>query len=423
LGVPRRCGRHCHISAPGREIKTATKTLLIMNRRSFLATLAGAGAGALCLPALAADPNRDRLSAHKIAAVEIRKIRLTWPRLVGKNARLDIHGHGPTPDVCLLKTDQGAMGWGMIRGSAQTVRDLQSEVMGKPVSDLISTTGITAPILRCFDLPLHDLAGVILGQPVWKMLGRAEPFITKIYSGMIYFDDLEPADKPAGIDKILEECRADYNYGYRQFKAKIGRGHKWMPAVAGLQRDIDVVRAIGQAFPDCEVLVDANNGYTVDTAIAFLKGLKGMPLFWFEEPFHETLADWRKLHAWMRDNGYAKTYRADGEANPDTAVLDQLGEEGVVNLRLEDIMSYGFTEWRKLMPELARNNITASPHTWGAGLKTVYTAHLAGGLGNTPTLEGVTCSQEDVSYGGNRIVKGNFQPSREPGFGLTLAKS
>jgi L-alanine-DL-glutamate epimerase-like enolase superfamily enzyme len=163
-----------------------------------------------------------------------------------------------------------------------------------------------------------------------------------------------------------------------------------------------------------------NNAYSVETAIRFLKGIKGIPLVWFEEPFHETLDDWRKLHEWMRENGYEKTYRADGEYAPDAKVLDQLGREGVLNMRLEDIMSYGFTRWREFLPRLAKQNIAASPHAWGAGLKSVYIGHLAAALGNIPTIEGVTCGEEDVELGDNRIVDGSFHPSSAPGFGLKL---
>jgi L-alanine-DL-glutamate epimerase-like enolase superfamily enzyme len=340
---------------------------------------------------------------------------------VGKNARLDVHGHGPTSEVCVIKTDQGASGWGMIRATAQAVREMEPQVVGKTVSELFAPeSGYRSAAYKALDLPLHDLAGVILGVPVWKLLGGSKPVTAKIYSGMIYFDDLEPKDKPRGLDVILEECRWDYQQGYRQFKAKIGRGNKWMPAEAGLQRDIEVVKAIAQAFPDCEVLVDANNGYSRETAIRFLEGVQGIPLFWFEEPFHETLEDWRGLHAWMREHGFAQTYRADGEANPDTKVLDQLGVEGVVNLRLEDIMSYGFTEWRSFLPRLAGQKIAASPHAWGAGLKTIYIGHLAAALGNIPTIEGITFTQRDVDLGENRIVNGLFHPSNAPGFGIQL---
>ena len=97
---------------------------------------------------------------------------------------------------------------------------------------------------------------------------------------MIYFDDLDPEEQPAGIDKVLENCRWDYDYGYRQFKVKIGRGNKWMSARAGLKRDIDVVNAIGKAFPDVEMLVDGNNGFTVETMIGFLQGIGVSPHTW-----------------------------------------------------------------------------------------------------------------------------------------------
>ena len=228
-------------------------------------------------------------------------------------------------------------------------------------------------------------------------------------------------DAPAGIDKLLEECQWDYDYGYRQFKLKIGRGHKWMkPAAAGMERDILAVRTIAEKFPDCDVLVDANNGYTLETCIEFLKGVAGTKLFWIEEPFHENVADYRKLHEWMQRNDRTDTYLADGEARPDTPVLEQLQRERVLDIRIEDIVGLGFTPWRKLLSELAEQNVLASPHTWGTGPKTVYVAHLAGGLGQMPTVEGVTCSREDVDFGDNVIADGKQQVSSAPGFGLTL---
>lgn len=394
-----------------------------MNRRSFLAKLVSttAVASGNRLFAVVVSRNHERLMHHKIAAVEVKRVRLNWPRFVGKNARRDAHGRGQDSEVVILRTDQGATGWGMIRGKAQAVRDIQEWVKGQTLAGLFSPgIGILSEHVVSLDFALHDLAGVVLELPVWRLIGGRKPFSTKIYSGMIYFDDLEPPQKPAGIDRILEECRWDRDYGYRQFKVKIGRGNKWMPAQAGLQRDVEVVRAIARTFPDCEILVDGNDGFTADSIIEFLKGIDGVPLFWIEEPFRETLADWRKLYAWMRDHGYPKTYRADGEASPDYAMLDPLCAEGVVNLRLEDIVGYGFTRWRTLIPKLAKQNLAASPHTWGAGIKTVYVAHLAAALGNTPTIEGVTSSSDDVDFGENKIVQGKFLPSSAPGFGMKL---
>lgn len=400
-----------------------------LTRRRFLghlsatlaasASLRGTGAGAEVPEA--GSRAADVLRGHKLAAIEIRRAAQPWPRVVGKNARLDTHGRGPSPEVAILKTNQGASGWGMIRGSGASLRERQDRWIGKDIGTLIDPATGCHPDAVLLDFPLHDLAGVILNQPVWKLIGGgSQPKPTRIYSGMIYFDELEPANQARGIDTLLDECRWDRDHGYRQLKIKIGRGARWMPAADGLKRDIEVVRAIAKAFPDCELLVDANNGYDVDTAIRFLEGIGETRLFWFEEPFHETAADWHKLRAWMGANGFDATYRADGEYNPDTEALDLLGREGVVNLRLEDIVGLGFTRWRSFLPDLAARGIAASPHAWGEGVKTVYTGHLAAALDNIPTVEGVTFTEEEVLLGDNRIVDGGFVPSNAPGFGLTL---
>ena len=398
-----------------------------MNRREFLAASAAVLTVSHASPVFpfCVERRTNALAGHRVRSIEFRRVDLTWPRLVGRNAVKGVHGRGPKSDVCILTTDQGAVGWGVIRGNRKSVAAIEDRVKGQTVASLfVPARGISAAHLAPLDFAFHDLAGVILKQPVWKMLAGAKkvvPHLAPIYSGMIYFDDIDPPEKPSGIEKLVEECRWDYEYGYRQFKMKIGRGNKWMkPAAKGLERDIEAVRTIAAKFPDCDVLVDANNGYSLDDTIAFLKGVQGVKLFWIEEPFHENVADYRQLHAWMGENGYTKTYLADGEARPDTRVLEELQTLGILDVRLEDIAGYGFTPWRRLMVDLIGKKVQASPHTWGSGLKTIYTAHLAAAFGNVPTVEGVTCSDKDVDFGENVIRGGKMQVSSEPGFGLKL---
>ena len=382
-----------------------------MNRRNFLLnTTASVAIASLPRHAHAAD---SPLANHQIERVEFRTVSVPWPRQVGRNSVKGIHGRGPSKlRVCVLHTDQGATGWGQTQGKTGQPDDVLQLVHGRTVADLIDpATGIRSEKYHAIDVPLHDLAGVILDKPVWKMTGNPQPHVTNVYSGMIYFDDLDPAEQPAGIDKVLENCQWDYDYGYRQFKVKIGRGNKWMPPQAGLLRDIDVVNAIHQAFPDVAILVDGNNGFSVETMIQFLEGIEGVPLFWIEEPFHETIADWTQLKEYLVANGRQETLRADGEAKPDFAILEVLQQDQIINVRLEDICGHGFTKWRNQMSRLARGGTAVSPHTWGTALKTVYTAHLIGAYGNAPTLEGVTTQGGNVKFGGNRIVAGKFQPS------------
>jgi D-galactarolactone cycloisomerase len=391
-----------------------------MNRRHFLTTVATATAAQPIANLLAADETKPTaLADHRIVSLETKPVKVTWPRHVGKNAKLNNHGFGPTLNVVILKTDQGATGWGEVGGDTEALR---SAVIGKPVSALFApATGILDPNLRPLDIALHDLAGVILGLPVWKMIGGgAQPFLPPIYSGMVYFDELDPTAGNTGIQQVLKNCAWDREYGYRQLKVKIGRNLKWMPGAPGLQRDIEVVQAIAKEFPDCEILVDSNDGYTADEAIAFLRGIGDIPIFWFEEPFVETIADWTKLHQWAQANGRSKMLLADGEQGNNYPVLEKLQAEGILNVRLDDIIGYGFTPWREMMPRLRAIKAQASPHNWGSALKTVYTAHLIAALGNSPSLEGVTTNTKEVDFGDNIIRDGKLQVSSAPGFGLKL---
>lgn len=395
-----------------------------MNRRTFLAASASSAALGFSPSLRSAD---NPLAEHRIDRIETAKISVPWPRLVGRNAVKDVHGRGPTnlPAV-VLHTDQGATGWGQVRGTWQTVdADYIETLQGKTIAELIDPTiGVLGDEWLPVDVALHDLVGVILNQPVWQLMsGKEKPELTKVYSGMIYFDDLDPKENPAGIDQVLKNCAWDYDFGYRQFKVKIGRGNRWMkPPEAGLRRDIEVVKAIHEAFPDVEILVDGNNGFTVDAMIQFCEGIGDVPLFWIEEPFHETVADWTRLNDWLDANGRKSTLCADGEAKPDAEVLETLQENGVLDVRLEDTFGLGFTPWRKWLPQLAKAGVQASPHAWGSATKTLYTAHLLSAYGNAPTLEGVSTQGGNIDFGENQIVDGKYQPSSRPGFGVMLEK-
>lgn len=395
-----------------------------MNRKQFLRNVTIAGAGVAAFPhELLATPFEKfpELAKHKVKLVRVGEVNFSWPRLVGKNAKLDVHGQHHRERVMQIVTDKGATGWGQ---SGYRNAEEASSLIGQPISSLIDpTSGILNEKFRHADIALFDLCGVILNKPVYQLLGAKGSKETTVYSGMIYLDELEPKDNPSGLDKVLENCKWDYDYGYRQLKVKIGRSFKWYPHKEGLQTDIDLVNRIHEAFgKDTGVLVDANNGYTLDDTKAFLSGLKQVPLVWFEEPFHEEAVAARDLRKWMDSNGYKQTLYVDGEHNPDHELCMQLGKEGVLDAYLQDTYGYGFTKWVKLMPSLKEMNMLASPHAWGTFLKTNYTAHLAAGVGNVVTIEGVTCQSDDVDFSSYTINNGKLRVSEKPGFGMELRK-
>lgn len=398
-----------------------------MQRRQFLHTVSGGMAAYLSLDAKARSAStkgRSELDYHTIQKVTTKKVRLYYPRFVSKNSRSGNHGWGADETVCELVTDQGAVGWG-VPSWKTSENDVKDYIIGKKVSDIFDpAAGLTDPKARFCDIALHDLAGIILNKPVYEVLGAATPELFKCYSGMIYFDEMTPFfNKPLGMDLILQECSFDRAIGYRQLKLKIGRGNKFMPKAAGIQKDIEVTKLVAKSFPDCEILVDGNDGYTVDELKQYLDGIGDTRLFWIEEPFRETIEQYKELNAFLKERN-SKTLLADGEASPvDDELLSKLEEMKLLNVRLTDIQDIGFTGWRKLMPRLKKSNTLASPHAWGSQLKTNVIAHLAGAYGNTASIEGVTCVSDHVDLGSYELKDGKLIPSPAPGFGMKLLGS
>jgi L-alanine-DL-glutamate epimerase-like enolase superfamily enzyme len=354
---------------------------------------------------------------ERIAAVHTVRVRSRYPRTVGKNSRLGSHGDGPNSQVRVLVTEGGATGWGI----SWTKPEETPHIVGRRVADLIDPgEGVIAPEAMAYDFPLHDLAGVLLGQPVWQMLGGdAAGFLC--YDGAIYMDDVDPEEAPRGLPQVLANCGQDHALGYRAFKLKIGRGNKWMEREAGLKRDIEVTRAVREAYPDAPILVDGNDGFSCDDFLRYLDAVADCRIFWVEEPFRENRDDLRRLRDFLRERS-PETLIADGESGVDIEFMLALAGEGLVDVLLMDIAGLGFTRWRQLMPRVRDTSARISPHTWGEPLKTHYAAQFGAGVGKTVCIEGIPATIEGVDRSAYRFENGILHvPQERPGFGLGLA--
>jgi L-alanine-DL-glutamate epimerase-like enolase superfamily enzyme len=217
---------------------------------------------------------------------------------------------------------------------------------------------------------------------------------------------------------LLDECAADAAHGYRNFKLKIGRGNRWMDRDDGDRRDIEITRAIRQAWPEAKILVDANDGYSCDGFLRYLEAVADCELYWVEEPFPDDAADLAALRA-RRDAVAPGTLIAEGETTPDVEALMPVTAAGDIDVLLMDVVSYGITRWRRTMSELPAGAM-ASPHAWGHPLKTLYAAQLAAGFGRIPIVEGVPGRTIGVGTSAYRFTDGMLTVPDRPGFGLQM---
>ncbi len=355
------------------------------------------------------------IEGHRLASVHAFEIVSRYPRTVGRNARLGAHGDGPTSTAVSVTTAAGAVGWGLATGPVEPTRSL----VGRPVTELIDPSiGVVEPAALPLDYALHDLLGVVLGRPVHELLGGAGEQTLDCYDGAIYLDDLDVSPDRA-IDTVLTNCATDHAAGFRAFKLKIGRGHRWMAAAEGLARDIEVTRAVRKHYPDADILVDANDGFTVADALHYLDAVQDCGLFWLEEPFADDRDDLTRLRRYLRDTA-SPTLVADGEFRPDVPSLLSLAADGLVDVLLMDVVTYGLTAWRKVMPEVRRAGVAASPHAWGDPLKTLYAAQIGAGLGNVRTVEGVPGTIVGVDTTGYRLDAGRLSVPTTAGFGIPV---
>ncbi|MEU8223247.1 enolase C-terminal domain-like protein [Kribbella sp. NPDC048915] len=341
------------------------------------------------------------LARHVISSVTTQQIRYDYLRTIGRNSFLGSHGNGGIDTVYVVETDRGARGWGLALSDGNP-----GQLVGRKVEELIDPErGIIDPATEFLDYPLHDLAARILDVPVYAMLGGAGSPKVRAYSGAIYFDDVD-----GGLDAIRANLAQDHAFGFRDFKLKIGRGHRWMGAQEGLRRDIEVTRLTRELYPDAGILVDGNDGFSVNGVVEYLDAVADCDLYWIEEMFSERRPDLEAL----RDHLETLANRpkvADGEYDPNVGHVLQLARDGLIDVALMDVIGHGLTAWRRTMPELAAE---ASPHAWGQPLKTLYAAHLAAGLGKTPIVEGVP------GPGYYPLEDGHIILSDRPGFGLEL---
>lgn len=366
------------------------------------------------------------LSEHIITNVEQWKVRTRYPRFHGKNAKLAAHSYGVN-ELSLIEvtTNEGVRGFGI----GQPDRAMIAALKGRRVSDVFDpSVGILDSVLFHADIALHDLAGKILGIPVKKMISENPLDTVECYDGSIYMNDISPDRAPGGIKAIIDACKYDHEIlGFHDFKIKIGRGMKWMEHEEGLRRDIDVVREVRKHFPNSRILVDANDAYSLETAIRFMDAVKDCDIYWIEEPFHENADDLKKLKDYLSKNS-PHTLIADGEWAPGyihtaetIGLIETLAKEKLVDVLLMDTFEFGFTNWRKYMKKIKEMGVKASPHNWGLTLKTIYSSHLSAGFGDlVETIEGVGDTTEGVDHSKYMLKDGRLLLPDEPGFGMEL---
>ena len=362
------------------------------------------------------------MRAARIASIEWGTLVGRRPRLAGYNARKkDDHGWETPISLARLTTADGATGFGLSNLSHE-----QAELfVGTALDELI--TAANGVVDRAFVLenPLWDLLGQRAGRPVYRILADsagknvAEPPCVPCYDTTLLIDDLHLPTDEEGAALIASEARFGYEQGHRAFKIKVGRGARHMPPKQGNRRDVAVIRAVRAAVgADATILIDANNGYTLNIAKHILSETADCNLFWLEEAFHEDDELYADLHAWIEREGLSVLI-ADGEGSASPHLLDY-ARRGFVDVIQYDIFSYGMTKWLQTAPKLDAWNVRTAPHHYGRHLGNFVSGHLAPVIENFAFVEWDELSTPGLDSSAYTVEEGLVTLPDAPGFGLNL---
>jgi L-alanine-DL-glutamate epimerase-like enolase superfamily enzyme len=158
-------------------------------------------------------------------------------------------------------------------GEATTQRLLALAGGGTPGGRVVGAPeGTVTYAVSAIDVALWDIKAKAAGMPLYKLLGGYRDRVPTYASGHLWRDyDLKLLAETA--PKLVDQ-------GYRAMKFRLGAEKS---ADAELQR----VRVMREAAgPDIDLMIDINQGWSVDQAITIGRRLSEHGIYWLEDPTH-----------------------------------------------------------------------------------------------------------------------------------------
>jgi L-alanine-DL-glutamate epimerase-like enolase superfamily enzyme len=240
--------------------------------------------------------------------------------------------------------------------------------------------GPMAQVIAGIDLALWDLCARRAGQPLWRRLASeraARPGAVDsaarapnrdapadIARVPVYASGINP-DRPGETVESLRRA------GHIAFKLKSG---------FGAERDVanlaEVRAAAGEAAP---VMLDANQAWDLDTALAMASRLAASAPAWLEEPLR---AD-RPWSEWQRLAAASAIPLAAGENAIGTAAFVALIESRAITVVQPDLAKWGGVSGvLGVVERIAAARLRYCPHYLGAGVGLLASAHLLAARGD-----------------------------------------
>ena len=357
------------------------------------------------------------------------------------------------PVIVRLRTDDGIVGLGEIgmaygigatAGAAMANELVQTFVLGHDPFD-VDTIWETmlrrtfwaeggGPIvfgaMSAVDAALWDIKGKALGQPVYRLLGVAEPKPLRAYASQLQFD----------WDKTVNELTDPAQYGESAAKAR-AEGYTCVKVdpcmiTADGERELKLrglldparrklyrarMEAVREALgPDIDIILELHSFTSIPGAVQLARLLEDLDILLMEEPVH-----YNSPYAHIEVKKQTNVPLAAGERLYTRWGFQPYLEAGSIDVIQPDFgLVGGITEGRKICDLAHTYDVGVQAHVCGSPLATAIGLHLETAIPNFEIHEHHSFSLKpvlrDMFDQDLQPERGVFTVSDRPGFGVEL---
>lgn len=228
-------------------------------------------------------------------------------------------------------------------------------------------TGEIGPLdqtIAAIDIALWDLAARKLKKPLYLLLSGRYVKSVKAYASGIH---------PDAALNTISTCRSK---GYGAYKIKVGFDH---------DRDVQTVRDIAENLAQDEILMlDANQGWSLQQAKEFFSEVSSVPIKWIEEPLaaDRPPAEWTEL-ANAGTIGVAAGENIRGAHD----FLDVISNGYLSYVQPDACKWGGVTGCFNIALKVLESGKIYYPHYLGGGIGLLASAHILAAAGGRGLLE------------------------------------
>jgi L-alanine-DL-glutamate epimerase-like enolase superfamily enzyme len=209
-------------------------------------------------------------------------------------------------------------------------------------TEYFGNSGVNRWAIGAINIAMWDAWGKSVGQPIWKILGACRGVVPVYGSGgwLSY-----------SIEELLAEVSGYAKRGFRAVKIKVGSPEQ--------ENDIERIARVREAVgPHLKIMIDANQGLDVPSALALARSAKQFDVHWFEEPVSRT-----NLSGYEHLRRHAGISLAMGEREYDTTTLRELIRRDALDLWQPDLLRLGGVEgWRDSAILANAHGLPVLPH-------------------------------------------------------------